>query len=232
MNLFLKFVAEEGHYELTNLSKLLIVAVILGVLFLVSHFIKGDTKVKMSVKQLTVSALCLSVAFILSNAKFIKLFNGGSTTAFSMFFVTYIGYIFGPVVSFPAAVAYGLLQLIVDPTILSIPQVLCDYIFAFGALGLSGFFHNKKYGMMIGYLVGALGRYVFAVLSGILFFAEYAPEGTPVLEYSLTYNATYLFPEVAMTIVVLLIPAVRIALNRIKIETIESNNVRKEATAG
>ena len=37
-----------------------------------------------------------------------------------------------------------LLQLITGPYIISIPQLVCDYILAFGALGLAGIFHNKK----------------------------------------------------------------------------------------
>ena len=44
-----------------------------------------------------------------------------------------------------------------------------DYILAFAALGLSGFFAKSKNGLLKGYGIAILGRYFFAVLSGCLF---------------------------------------------------------------
>ena len=142
---------------------------------------------------------------------------GGSLTLCSMLFVTLIGYWYGPYVGIMAGVAYGLLQLIIDPYILSIPQLLVDYPFAFGALGISGFFSNKKHGLLIGYLFGVLGRYFFAVLSGIIFFGVYAADWnmSPVI-YSLAYNGIYIGAEAALTVVILLIPAVAKALTQVK----------------
>ena len=39
---------------------------------------------------------------------------------------------------------------------------------AFGALGLSGFFSDKKYGLQTGYVAGVLGRFVFSTLSAFM----------------------------------------------------------------
>ena len=61
------------------------------------------------------------------------------------------------------------------------------------------------------YLAAVLGRYFFAVLSGVLFFGQYAESygwNSPLL-YSLVYNGTYLGAEVLLTIVLFSIPAVR-----------------------
>ena len=88
-------------------------------------------------------------------------------------------------------------------------QLVVDYILAFGALGLSGLFTNAKYGLIKGYLAGVVGRYVFAVISGWIFFGEYAWEGWAPLPYSLAYNGCYIFAEAAITIIILAIPAVR-----------------------
>ena len=63
---------------------------------------------------------------------------------------------------------------------------------------------------------------LFAVLSGIVFFGHYAPEGTPVLVYSLGYNATYIVPEAVVTIILLAIPAVAGAMKRVKVMTTEA----------
>lgn len=231
MSLFLEKVVEDGdvYYNITSGGYALIVVLALLAFAMISFFKNSDGKGKMSVKQITVSALCLALAFVLSNIKLFKLPTGGSLTVFSMFFVTFIGYLYGPRVSLSAAFAYGLLQMIADPYIISIPQLLCDYILAFGSLGLSGFFHNTKYGMFKGYFAGICGRYFFSVLSGVIFFASYAPEGTSALGYSLTYNASYIGSEAILTIAVLCIPAVRIALNRIKVEALEKGVAKGES---
>ncbi len=232
MSLFLEEVVEDGYssYNITSAGYALTVIIAIAMLALVSYFINAKGEFKMSVKQLTTSALCLALAFVLSNVKLFKLPMGGAVTAFSMFFVTFIGYLYGPRVSIASAFAYGLLQMVVDPYIISVPQLLCDYILAFGALGLSGFFFNKKHGMIIGYLVGISGRFVFSVLSGIIFFADYAPEEMSPLVYSALYNGSYIFTEAILTVVLMLIPAVRTALNRIKVEANEKD-LRTKATA-
>ena len=83
-------------------------------------------------------------------------------------------------------------------------------------LGLCGLLSRKKHGLPLGYLVGVLGRFVFAVLSGVLFFAAYAPEGMPVLLYSVAYNGSYLGLEAAITLVILLLPPVGAAMDHVK----------------
>jgi thiamine transporter len=223
MNLFLEKVVEDGYtsYNITRGGYILVIILALAAFALISYFMNADGKSKISVKQLTVSALCLALAFVLSNVKIFKLPMGGSVTVFSMFFITYIGYLYGPRVSLAAAFAYGLLQMVVDPYIISVPQLVCDYILAFGALGVAGFFHNRRFGMMKGYVAGIFGRFLFSTLSGVVFFADYAPEGMNPVAYSAAYNGSYIAAEGALTLAVLAIPAVRTALSRIKNEALE-----------
>ena len=133
-----------------------------------------------------------------------------------MLFIALIGYWFGPYVGLTAGFAYGLLQFIIEPIFYTLPQMLIDYPLAFGALGLSGFFCGKKHGLQIGYIAGVIGRYIFAVLSGVVFFGAYAPEGTPAIVYSLGYNATYIVPEAIVTLIIISIPAVAKALGTVK----------------
>ena len=101
----------------------------------------------------------------------------------------------------------------------------------FGALGLGGLFYEKKQGMIKGYIAGVIGRYFFAILSGVVFFAYYAPEGTSPLVYSITYNATYIVPEFILTIIVLSIPVIKSTLKRIKLEANEKD-IRKTVQLG
>ena len=173
-------------------------------------------KQSFSVKGLAVCGVCIALAFALS---FVKLFSmplGGSVTLCSMFFICVIGYFYGWKYSLSAAFAYGILQFVQKPEILSIAQVLIDYVFAFTALGLSGFFKKNKYALYIGYIAGVTGRFIFQSLSGYVFYAEYTPEGWNPLLYSICYNGAYIYTEAAITIVILLVPAVKNAIDRIK----------------
>ena len=215
-----KIIIEDGEttymptmFGYTVLILAMLLALLLGCL-------KFGNKKKIGVKQLSYSAMCIALAFVTSFIKVIQMPMGGSVTLLSMFFITYIGYMFGPYAGFFTAIAYGFLQLIADPYIISIPQMLTDYIFAFGALGISGFFSksHSKYAIIISYLAGTLGRYFFAFLSGLIFFGSFIPEGfSNAAIYSLAYNGAYIGAEAAITVFILCIPSVRKALNKMKI---------------
>ncbi|MFV0363950.1 MAG: energy-coupled thiamine transporter ThiT [Suipraeoptans sp.] len=169
-------------------------------------------------KKLVFSALGIALALVLSYLPIFKMPMGGSVTLMSMLFVALIGYWFGLKYGLLAAVAYGVLQFVIDPYMLTIPQALLDYPLAFGALGLSGIFRDKKYGLQLGYLVGVFGRFVFSTLSGVIFFASYAPEGMNPLAYSVIYQGSYLGAEAIITLIIITLPPVSKALQKVKIE--------------
>lgn len=169
-----------------------------------------------STKKLVYSAMGIALAMVTSYIKVWEMPMGGSVTLLSMLFVCLIGYWFGPKYGLITGAAFGLLQFILNPYMVSIPQVLLDYPLAFGALGLSGFFCNKKHGLQIGYVVGVLGRFVFSTLSGVVFFASYAPEGMNPWVYSSLYQGTYLGAEGILTLILISLPPVTRALNTIK----------------
>ena len=179
-------------------------------------FARRSRGVRFETKQLVFCSAAVALSVVTS---FIKVYTfpfGGSITLCSMLFVCLIGYWYGPRISLTTGLAYGLLQLVTGPYIVFPLQVLVDYPLAFGALGLSGFFWNSKHGLIKGYLVGVLGRYVFAVLSGWLFFGAYAWEGWAPLPYSLAYNAAYLVPEAVITLMLLFLPPVKKAMDQVK----------------
>lgn len=169
-----------------------------------------------TVKKLIFSAMAIALATVTSYIKVLEMPMGGSVTLLSMLFICLIGYWYGPKAGLLTGVTYGILQFILDPYVLSIPQVLIDYPLAFGALGLSGFFCNKKHGLIKGYLTGVAGRCLFAVLSGVIFFAAYAPEGMNPFVYSVLYNGSYLGAEALITVIVAAMPPVSKALARVK----------------
>ncbi len=227
---------EEDVFQLTPLGialvAILIIILIALAIWLFSHkkaalsqdtaskqnaaSIKNSTK-KTAIKQLTFSAMAMALAMLLSNVKILDLFAGGSATLCSMFFITLIGYFYGTGAGLLTGLAYGLLQFVIDPVFYTLPQLLIDYPLAFGALGLSGLFRKKKWGLQIGYVVGIIGRLFFSWLSGILFFASYAEsyQMLPAL-YSFYYNGSYIGVEGVITLIIISLPPVKKGLDAVK----------------
>ena len=182
----------------------------------------SDTKIKRNnLYCLVLCAVLIAMSIVLSNVKIIDMPYGGSITLFSMLFATLTGYFCGPKWRLLSGVVLGLLNLVIDPYILFPVQVLLDYILAFGALGLSGLFSEKKYGLYIGYVVAILGRFLCSFLSGFIFFGEYAPEGMNPVWYSFVYNILYIGGEGVLTLIVLALPPVKSALVRLKAQMIK-----------
>lgn len=176
-----------------------------------------DNNSKLNAKHIAFAAMALALVVATSMIKVIKLPMGGSVTLFSMLFIVLIGYWYGIKTGLAAALAYGVLQLLLDPYILNIPQVLLDYILGFGALGLSGIFSNSKHGLIKGYIVGVIGRFICSFLSGWIFFAVYTPEFfNSAILYSIVYNGSYIGLEAAVTLVVISLPPVNKALAYVK----------------
>lgn len=189
---------------------------ILLVLIIIVITMTGKTTKKIDTKQLVFASMALTLATVTSFIKIASLPFGGSITLFSMFFICFIGYLYGPKIGLMTGIAYGILQLITGPYIYNPWQLILDYPLAFGALGLSGLFHKSNYGLISGCIVGILGRYLFHVISGYIFFASYAPEGIDPMIYTLGYNATYILPELIATVIILCIPPVNSALKEVK----------------
>ena len=95
---------------------------------------KGGKRI--TTRQLMFSAMAMALATVTSMIKLFDAPMGGSVTLCSMLFIVLIGYWYGPKVGILTGVAYGMLQLIIDPYILSLPQLVVDYPLAFGALGM------------------------------------------------------------------------------------------------
>jgi thiamine transporter len=233
MSIFFQQVVSDGEttYSFTTAGYTLFVILLLAALLTACFFTNRDNKQKFSTRQLVFSSVAIALAFVTSNIKLLHLPFGGSITLFSMFFICFIGYLYGLRSGLTAGIAYGLLQMLIDPYVISVPQLLTDYILAFGALGLAGIFANSKYGIIKGYLMGIFGRFVFAVLSGVIFFGMYAPDGMNPLVYSIAYNGLYIGVEGGATLIILAIPAVRNALGRVKVMANEEESKALVKTA-
>ena len=86
--------------------------------------------------------------------------------------------------------------------------MLLDYILAFGALGVAGFFSKAKGNVFLGTIVGSLARFVFSFISGVTIYRIYEPTevlGMTFLNpylYSFVYNFSYIAISAAVILVI------------------------------
>jgi thiamine transporter len=149
-------------------------------------------------------AILIAMAFVLSLIKVWRMPMGGSITVVSMLPILLIGYRHGAAWGLLSGFIYSILQFIESPYFLTPVQFLLDYVLAFTVLGVTGFFRAKKYGFQIGTILGVAGRFICHVLSGVIFFAEYAAEAgfESPLVYSIAYNGSVMIPELVITLIV------------------------------
>jgi thiamine transporter len=162
---------------------------------------------KFKLKTLLISAALISMATLLSHVKLFSMPAGGSVTLLSMFFATLPGYFFGWKVGILSGVVYGAVQFAVEPWFVHPIQIALDYIFAFAALGFSGFFTKGERRLQIGYVAAVFGRFFFSALAGYIFYSEMGWSFWEKIVMSVAYNAQYTVVEAVITLVVASVPA-------------------------
>ncbi len=159
-------------------------------------------------KQLVLCAVLVGLASILGMIKLLHLPYGGSITLLSMLAGTLCGYYCGLAKGITAGLALGLMNFILGGYVLHPAQVVLDYFIAYGALGLSGITCNRKFGLISGYIIGVVARFICSFFSGFVFFGSYAPDGMNPALYSFVYNGIYMGTEMLITVAILCIPAI------------------------
>lgn len=169
-------------------------------------------------KKLTTCAMLIAFAVVLTLlSKLIpSLPSGGSVTIASMVPIIVISIIFDVKWGLLSGFVFSLLQMMPvfggfypPPTQTFFNfflVVMLDYIIAYGVLGLAGLFYKlfgkKLWAIPLSGLIVTGLRYVCHIMSGILIWGVYA-ENQTVLMYSLTYNGSYMIPEMIITTVTL-----------------------------
>jgi len=166
-------------------------------------------------RMITESAIMIALAAVLSMITIFRMPQGGSITAASMVPLLIISYRYGMGWGTMTAFVYSVIQLVTGfypppvTTFLNyVLVVLLDYVIAFSVMGLASLFSkvirtNRILSIGFGSFVAVFCRLVCHVLSGILIWGSYAPEGTPVWVYSVTYNGSYMLAEAIVSTVVM-----------------------------
>ena len=190
---------------------ILVAVLLVGGLVVYRQF-KSESKTVWSTKMLALGAVCMALSNVLSMIKLFDMPQGGSITPASMLPLMLFAYVYGVGPGMTVGAVYGVMQFIIEPYFLSVPQMLLDYPIAFAMVGLAGLFsksENRALGLTAGVVLGSLGRFVAAVLSGVVFFAEYAGDQNPWV-YSIGYNGAYMLPECIICVVLALAVGLRL----------------------
>jgi thiamine transporter len=173
--------------------------VILALFLLFLGFMKIK-KTKLTTKVMTQIAMAVAIAVILSFFKIVEMPQSGSVTPGDMIPIILIALVYGPELGLLSGFTFGIITLLIEPSIVHPVQLLLDYPLAFMALGLAGYFKNNKY---LATTVGIFGRFLCHFISGVVFFGSYAPVGQSVYLYSLIYNGFYLSIDYIICMVII-----------------------------
>jgi thiamine transporter len=160
-------------------------------------------------------AVAVALAAVLGQVRLFVMPQGGSVSL-ELLPLIFVAIRRGVVPGLVAGLLYGLLQLGLPGAYVLHPiQALLDYPLAFMAIALAGFVRvgplagrRGALQLLAAVALAVAGRFVFHFLSGLVFFAAYAPHWEAPWLYAITYNLLYLVPEGVLS-VVLLWPLVR-----------------------
>ena len=185
----------------------LTVATIIGCIALLIVLIKAK-KIEFTSQLITRIGTALALATILKLLRLYHFPQGGSITLGSMVPILLIAFMYGPQVGCLTGFLYGVITFIMDPYILHPVQVLFDYPLPFTALGLAGFFKDKR---LLGVGISVFIRFLCHFISGVAFFGMYAPEGMSSWIYSLSVNGPMIGIEgIICLVIVSVLPVNRI----------------------
>ena len=188
--------------------------IVLGLILLAA----GRSSKRWNAKMLAMGALSISLSFVLSYIRLLKMPTHGSITPGSMLPIMLFSACYGLGPGLLAGLAYGLLQYLQDPWFLNIWEFILDWLIAFAALGLAGIAWKKKdKWLYFSIPIAVLGRAIAAFLAGIIIANDYLANGEPLeigqmtfsspILFSATYNCVYLIPEAVICLLLALLIA-------------------------
>ncbi|MBR4761981.1 MAG: energy-coupled thiamine transporter ThiT [Clostridia bacterium] len=173
------------------------------------------TNSKKAIFSITECAVFIALSVALSYFKISPVGLGGSID-FVMIPLFIICYRQGAVYGLSSGLVFGLIKCLIGGGIgYGLPSVLLDYVLAYGAVGVAGFFKNKPKLIGVAALAGCFARFIIHFISGITIYAITTEEEVANVVtsnawlYSLIYNGLYMLPNtvIAVAVMSLLIPA-------------------------
>ena len=194
----------------------IVVILVVGIAILFALIDRKQHTGRAHTMSVVYAAVCIALAFGLSYVKMYDAPYGGSVTLFSLLPIALYSYMFGIRKGVLCGLVYGMLNSVQDPRIVNPLQFILDYPLAFTMVGLCGGLFRKVFdrlkaipdvvrdgiALSLGILCGVTLRYFCHVVSGAVYFGEYAADYGFANEwtYSFVYNALYVFPDGAICV--------------------------------
>ncbi len=161
------------------------------------------------------SAIMIALATVLGLFKFSLWAQGGSID-FCMAPLLVLAYRRGAKVAIPAGMAYGLVDCLITGGIgWGLPSILLDYVLAYGAVGIGGFFRKMPFGLALGTVMGSLARFAVHFVSGITIYKIAFGSSMEIFGmtfghelaalYSLIYNGSYMLGDCILSLALVLL---------------------------
>ena len=131
-------------------------------------------------------ALCIALSFVLTKVNLFTMPQGGSVD-FELVPLILFTYRRGWKWGLIAGTMEGVLRILLGAYFLNVAQVILDYPLAYSFVGLT-----DLHPFWLGLIAAWAGMTASSVISGVIFFSQYAPEGQSPLVYSFLYNAPVL----------------------------------------
>lgn len=166
-----------------------------------------------NVRMFVEIGMAVALAAVLNFITLFRMPQGGSVNL-EMLPILIIAFRWGGFPGMLTGLVYGLIQLILNPYIVHPVQLIMDYPLAYSLVGLTGFMYirslNKKsnkssyINVFFAVTAGGLGRLLSHILSGVIFFSQYVPEGQNPWLYSTIYNASYMIPSLIISFIIII----------------------------
>lgn len=155
-------------------------------------------------RMIVEAGLAMAISFILHHFILWQMPQGGAVKAANLVPLFFFAYRWGGKNGIWVAATYGLLRFILGFKFsVHIASIFLDYIVAYGCVGIAGFFAGSRVKAISGAVLACLCRWMASVISGAVVFAAYAPADQNPWVYSMLYNVSYMFPDMAINLVVL-----------------------------
>ncbi|PYZ93196.1 energy-coupled thiamine transporter ThiT [Salipaludibacillus keqinensis] len=158
-------------------------------------------------------SIMAALAVILDLMTFLRFWPQGGSVSLAMVPILIMAFRRGVKAGMLTGLIFGTVNMMYNSFIVHWLQALLDYPIAFAVIGLAGIFainHNESQSRRIimitaGVILGVALRLLSHFTAGVVWFGEFAPEGTPVALYAFTYNLSYLFPSLLICLAIVLL---------------------------
>ena len=151
---------------------------------------------KINLAAMIEGALCIALAIVLSKLNIFALPQGGSVDL-ELVPLLLFAYRRGPKLGVLAGILTGFVKILIGAHVYHPVQMILDYPLAYAFVGIAAF-----YPRVLWLILAAFCQIASHVISGVIFFAEYAPQGWNPWLYSIIYNGPLFAAKYAVSSII------------------------------